>query len=111
MSKKEQILNLLRYNKNGITNVQLSKTSLRYGGYLGQLYKEGYDIKTIPLKKGVFLYVLIKEPEEIAQHMSAKEKLFSEIEKNGSINAAALKNLMDKNNITIKYKANTYKAA
>lgn len=44
----------------GITNVQLSKTSLRYGGYLGKLYKEGYDIKTIPLEKGVFLLYLLK---------------------------------------------------
>ena len=43
-SIKFKVLTALRsVGKEGITNVELSKVNIRYGGYLGILYQQGYE--------------------------------------------------------------------
>lgn len=108
--KHEQILNALRVaGKDGITNGELSKIALRYGGHLGKLYKEGYKIDKEFLGEGLYRYTLISEPETIIVRQKALNKLLSEVEKHGSVDKDTLVELLEINNISVKYKANTYK--
>lgn len=110
--KYEQILNALRVaGKNGVTNAELSKIALRYGGHLGKLYKQGFEVEKQFLGEGLYLYTLISEPKEIIVRQNALDKLLSEVEKFGSIgvDSKTLVKLLDSNGIAVKYKANTYK--
>jgi len=112
ISKREQILNVLRSAGNkGVTNAELSVTALRYGGYLGDLYKLGYKIDTESLGDGLFKYTLISEPESLVKREKAIDTLLSEIEnRGGMISQSDLLNILDSKGIAVKYKANTYKA-
>ncbi|MFS0905839.1 hypothetical protein AB3N02_22710 [Priestia aryabhattai] len=108
--KSEQILNALRTaGDNGITNVELSKIALRYGGYLGTLYKQGFKVQTTHLGDGVFNYVLYHEPEVIVERESAIEVLLKAIDGKGAVTKEELLNIFSNHNIAVKYKANTYK--
>ena len=109
-TKQEKILHALRKTKdNGITNEELSKIALRYGGYLGKLYKEGYKIKKESLGKGLYKYTLIEEPRDKVVIKKAIDKLLLEISKKGKVDKDELVDIMNKCNISVKYKANTYK--
>jgi hypothetical protein len=109
-NKKEQILNVLRNaGKNGVTNAELSKIALRYGGHLGKLYEEGYKIEKLSLGNGLYNYTLISEPETIVTREKALDKLLSEIDKLGAVTKEGLVAMLEANNISVKYKANTYK--
>lgn len=109
-NKGEQIKLALRMAGNrGMTNVELSKMALRYGGYLGKLYEEGYEIDKEFLGEGVYKYTLISEPEEKVVRVSAIDKLFKEIEHHGVVTRKMLEKIMKDNRIAVKYKANTYK--
>lgn len=108
-SKKIQILQALRNaGIAGITNVELSRIALRYGGHLGKLYEQGYKIDKVSLGNGVYNYILISEPEVLLERESALSKLLKEVEWYG-IDSDLLSRILDKNNIGVKYKANTYK--
>lgn len=108
--KKDMILQALRNaGKYGVTNAELSKIALRYGGHLGKLYEEGYVINKESLGDGLYNYVLIKEPSTIIVREKAINKLISEVSKRGTINSAELIAIMDEINVAVKYKANTYR--
>lgn len=108
--KKDMILQALRNaGKYGVTNAELSKIALRYGGYLGKLYEEGYVIEKESLGDGLYNYVLIKEPSTIIVREKAINRLISEVSKRGTINSAELIAIMDEINVAVKYKANTYR--
>lgn len=111
LKKKEQVLNALRNaGKNGITNVELSAIALCYGGYLGELYEQGYKIDRVSIgEKGVHKYILISEPSTIVIRDKAIDKLMLEVSKQESISVEGLKKILKDNNIEVKYKANTYK--
>ena len=82
---------------------------MRYGGYLGKLYKEGYKIKKESLGKGLYKYTLIEEPRDKVVIKKAIDKLLLEISKKGKVDKDELVDIMNKCNISVKYKANTYK--
>lgn len=108
-SKKSQILKVLRNaGKDGVTNERLSKVSLRYGGCLGMLYQEGYRIDKEALGDGLYQYVLVSEPKEKPIHIKAMDRLIAEVSDLGSVTSEQLFQLMENNNISVKYKANTY---
>lgn len=107
--KRGQILDVLRINPNGVTNVQLSEVSLRYGGHLGRLYELGYKIEKVPLGDGVFRYRLLSEPErEISDRVKAVDKLLHEVKKRDSVDAETLEAMLDRLGISVRYKPNTY---
>lgn len=110
MNKEEQILAYLKANPNGVTNIELAEIALRYGGYLGNLYKKGYNIKTIPIGNGVHKYKLISCPDEdFEEKPKAIDLLLKEIESHDFVNASEFENILEKLNISVKYRANTYK--
>ncbi|AYP68290.1 hypothetical protein PQE75_gp189 [Bacillus phage vB_BcoS-136] len=109
--KQVQILNALRNaGNNGITNVELSEIALRYGGYLGKLYEQGYKIDRESVgEKGVHKYILVSEPQTILVREKAMDKLLSAVRKEEIIDVDGLIKILNDNNIAVKYKANTYK--
>lgn len=110
LSKERQILDALRLaDKSGVTNVELSKIALRYGGYLGSLYKKGYQIDKQSIGNNVYRYFLIKEPDvEFAEGMSAREKLIKAVEELGSVSSDSLNNILVDLGLTIRHKAGTH---
>lgn len=112
--KKNQLLYLLKLRgEKGMTNIEMSKVATRYGGILGVLYKEGYeiDVKSVD-DKGVYRYTLISCPEKPLDRPKAKDVLKEYIDFNyGEVDADTLFDIMDELGITLKFKANTYKIA
>jgi hypothetical protein len=82
-----KILDALRHAGNiGLTNVQLSKIGVRYGGHLGDLYKRGYVVDKENLGDGVYNYILVSEPEEeVIEHKSALDMLIEGVNKLGLV--------------------------
>lgn len=109
-NKTTQVLNALRQaGEDGLTNAELSRIALRYGGHLGELYRDGYKIDKVSLGNGLYNYILISEPETIVTREKAIDKLFKAVNKRGFVDAETLQRIMDANDITVRYKANTYK--
>jgi hypothetical protein len=82
-TQKQKIINALKVaGSEGVTNVELSKISLRYGGHLGNLYRQGYKIKKNNLDGGLFQYILISEPADIKYFQNANEQTFAAIREN-----------------------------
>ena len=108
-TKKEQIINILRERPNGITNVELSKVALRYGGYLGLLYRDGYKITKAHLGDGVYLYTLTEEPKEKRQHSTAIETFACALQLNGMDDvASSLVELLEEAGVALRFKGGTY---
>lgn len=107
---RSQILVALRSRgKAGITNAELSKIALRYGGYLGQLYKRGYKIKKESLGHGLNRYTLISEPEvETPTIESAYDLLLRRVEDEVIIDKDDLRLIMSELGIVVRYKAGTF---
>lgn len=60
-TQHEKIIHLLKVaGEEGVTNSELSKVSLQYSSRISELYMLGYITETIPVKDGVYKYVLIK---------------------------------------------------
>jgi hypothetical protein len=80
-SQSKKIIELLRNEKNGITNTELQKISLRYGAIIGEMQRKGYDIIVENIGGGLCKYYLLNEPEKYEYKYvgSAKELLFNEI--------------------------------
>lgn len=110
IKKTEQILNALRTaGLKGLTNSELSKIALRYGGSLGELYKKGYTISKESLGEGLYRYWLVSEPSVEAVREKAIDVLLSNVKSFGLVDAEQLLSIMNNSNIAVKYKANTYK--
>lgn len=109
-NKREQVLRVLRSaGDKGVTNAELSKISLRYGGHLGKFYEQGYKIDKEFIGDGLYRYILVEEPSTIIVREKAIDVLMAEVSKLGSVNKDTLKNLMEENSIAVRYKPNTYK--
>jgi hypothetical protein len=108
---RAKILDSLRKaGSHGLTNVQLSKIAVRYGGSLGELYKRGYIINKEHVGDGVYNYTLVEEPEEeTLTHKTALELLVDGVNKIGLVDSKELVWLLDELGINVKRKANTYK--
>lgn len=112
MSKKyNEILGLLKTRgEQGITNVELSNFALRYGAYLGQMYKDGHKINSIHEGDGVYRYFYISEPVNHVDKEPAIDVLIKHIRNEGFVTASEIKEILEKTNITVKYKAGTHQS-
>lgn len=82
ITQRQKIINALKEaGSEGMTNAELSKISLRYGGHLGDLYRKGYKITKQNLDGGLYKYVLIAEPADIKYFKNATEETIDELEK------------------------------
>lgn len=106
-----KILDSLREaGSDGVTNVQLSKIAVRYGGSLGSLYKRGYMIDKEHVGGGVYKYTLVEEPdEEITVHKTALEMFIDGVDKIGLVDSKEVAWLLEELGLNVKRKANTYK--
>lgn len=110
-NKTQQIIDALRSaGTKGLTNAELSTIALRYGGSLGTLYHRGYEVKKTYLGNGLYNYVLTHEPDEIVVREKAMTKLMDAVAEKGLVSKSMLAEMMDNFGISVKYKANTYKA-
>lgn len=111
ITQRQKFINALKEaGSEGLTNVELSKISLRYGGHLGDLYRKGYNIQKYNLDGGVFKYVLISEPADIKYFQNANEEIFAAIRENynDSITWDELKNLLEEKHFHITRKSGWY---
>jgi hypothetical protein len=113
-SQKQLIIKELKEaGTKGITNIKLQKISLRYGGVLGNLYKEGYKIDTIPLTDGVVNYILRSEPtpETKKQLPKAMNLLTQKIDDvfGGQVTTEQLEKLLEEEGISVRYAMGTFK--
>ncbi|MEH6848147.1 hypothetical protein [Bacillus thuringiensis] len=111
-TKRQQLISVLRgAGDEGVTNAELSKIALRYGGYLGELYKRGYQVDKISEGNGVYRYILKHEPPvEQINKKTALDVLVEEIETkfNGHIDVQALPSLLESIGVSMRYKAGTH---
>lgn len=109
-SKREEILVALRMaGRRGLTNADMSKLALRYGGYLGKLYEKGYVIEKTYLGNGIYNYVLVSEPQEENQELpKAVDVLLEWVALHGTVNQDELKNLIEEIGLSVRYKAGTH---
>ena len=106
-SQKKQILELLRGSGNiGITNADMSFISLRYGGIVHILEREGWDIEKTNMGNGLVRYVLHGDrPTREVDNRTGLEIMQGEIEANdGEITFLDLVNIMKRNGLHIKHK-------
>ena len=61
-TQRDRILKLLEERKElGVTNYELNEIAFRYGARLKELREDGYQIKTVHIRKSVWLFVLVSE--------------------------------------------------
>jgi hypothetical protein len=97
LTQKQKIINALKdAGEDGMTNAELSKISLRYGGHIGNLYREGYKIKKYNLDGGLYKYVFVSEPSTIKFFRNAQEEIIEDMgDIFGDSVSDELKNLLD----------------
>ena len=96
-SQLEKILNRLKEaGEEGVTNSELSRISLQYSARLMELRLKGYVIETIPLKNGVYKYILRKMSSEI-YYTNATDDILMTIKHDydNAISSEELKALLD----------------
>lgn len=104
-TKKQQILDALQNAPDGLTNRELDKIALRYGGYIKLLRNEGYKIKTINLSNGLFKYKLEGKTEPTKTN--AIESLKSILNKKGHVEVSeAITDLLNEAGVALRFKAN-----
>jgi hypothetical protein len=111
LTQRQKIINALKEaGSEGMTNAELSKISLRYGGQLGALYRQGYKIEKRNLDGGLYNYILIAEPADIKYFKNANEEVFEEIEKsfNDLISSYDLENMLQEKHFHIIRKNGWY---
>jgi hypothetical protein len=108
--KQKIILALKDAGADGMTNAELSRISLRYGGHLGHLYRAGYKIKKYNLDGGLYKYVLISEPSNIVYFKNANDEIYEEIieQFDDAISSLELQNLLHQKHFHIVRKQGWY---
>lgn len=67
-AKTKAMLVLERLQKagaGGVTNVELTKTCLRYGARIYELRAEGHDVETVDEGRGIFRFLLHVPPRAV----------------------------------------------
>ena len=81
-TQREKIIQMLiDAGDDGVTNIEMSFVSLRYGGHINELYRQGYKIKKMNLGGGVFRYWLISRPSQIRIPENAHDIFMNEVER------------------------------
>ena len=106
----QKILNALREaGSDGVTNAELSKISLRYGGHLGGFYRKGYKIAKYNLDGGIYKYVLIAEPANYKYFKNAQQEIIEAMaEKHTEAIANDLEEMLDEKHFHIIRKSGWY---
>src|SRR5699024_9113770 len=87
MNKKKDVLKALKdAGDNGLTNQELSRIARRYGAYLGEMYKEGYEIPKTNLGNVLFRYIYKSLPKNKIVREKAMNKIINESRKSGEVN-------------------------
>lgn len=104
-SIKNRILEKLRKSgKNGCTNLELQEVGISWDRRIQELYKEGYIIDNSKyLGNGIYVYVLVSEPEQKFELISAKDQFFQIIDKdyNGCVSVNDILEIFEQNHIDI----------
>ena len=111
LTQRQKIIMALREaGSEGITNTELAKISLRYGGHLGHLYRMGYKIPKRNLDGGLYNYTLIAEPADIKYFKNANQEIFETIAQyyNDSISSYDLECLLQEKHFHIIRKNGWY---
>ena len=110
ITQRQKIIHALKEAGNeGMTNVELSKISLRYGAQLGILYRQGYKIQKYNLDGGIYKYVLIVEPADYRYFTSAQQEIIEAMaEKHDETIASDLEKLLDEKHFHIIRKSGWY---
>lgn len=97
ITQRQKILKALREaGADGVTNAELSKISLRYGGHLGDFYRKGYKIAKYNLDGGLYKYVLIAEPADYKHFKNAQQEIIEAMaEKHNEAIARDLEQMLD----------------
>lgn len=81
-TQREKIIQMLiDAGDEGVTNVEMAVVSLRYGGHINEMYRQGYKMKKMNLGSGVFRYWLISRPSQIKIPENAHDLFMDEVEK------------------------------
>lgn len=69
-TQKQKLLKILKARgKHGAYNWELNEhVGFRYGARVWELRSEGYNILTVPVKRGLFKHVLVEESEAVDEH-------------------------------------------
>lgn len=66
ITQRQKIVKALKdAGADGMTNVEMNKISMRFGGHIDELYRQGYKIRKINLGGGLWRYFFISEPSQI----------------------------------------------
>jgi hypothetical protein len=110
ITQRQKIIHALKEaGSEGMTNAELSKISLRYGGQLGALYRQGYKIAKYNLDGGIYKYVLIAEPADYKYFKNAQQEILEAMaEKHDATIAKDLEKLLDEKQFHIIRKSGWY---
>lgn len=80
-TQRQKIIKMLRdAGQDGVTNSEMNAISLRYGGHINEMYRQGYKIKKMNLGGGLYRYWLISTPSQIMIPENAHDIFMNEIE-------------------------------
>jgi hypothetical protein len=113
LTQKRKIIAALKdAGSDGLTNVELNKISMRFGGHIGTLRREGYKIQKINLDGGLYKYILIAEPSQTKLFATAREEtLFAMAEEHGDEIASYLENYLVAQHFNIVRRGGWYEEA
>ncbi len=63
-TQTEKILELLQKNPGGVTSRELNEIAFRYSARIAELRKQGYNIKSTQIKKGLWNFKLERKENE-----------------------------------------------
>lgn len=109
---REQILQkLIEAGNKGVTNLEFQKMCVRWNSRLSELYSQGYQTKVIQEGKGIYKYILTKQPDKILKPKKAIEILLESIQQkyDNMISSNDLQDLLNTHNFIISRKGGTHK--
>lgn len=110
LTQRQKIVEALRNaGDEGMTNAELNKIGLRFGGSLGELYKLGYKIRKEKEHGGTWRYFFISEPSQFKVHNKASDIFVEEvIKRGGNIDYWAIKPLLNELNLQMNRRSGYY---
>jgi len=77
-TQRQRIIEMLK--DDGVTNAEMSQVSLRYGGHINEMGRQGYKYKKFNLGGGLFRYKLISIPSQINIPEKAHDIFMQEVD-------------------------------
>lgn len=112
-TQREKILNLLREaGSKGVTNSYMSKIALNYKARIQELYEKGYVIEVESLKRGLFRYTLLEEPESVQEKPPRAIDVLKQnihVKYGGAITSEQLESILDNMNFQVVRRSGFHK--